>query len=310
MKKIIYIISILLLLLFVASCGNKTDDSSVEDVEPSENNAIEDENIIAVSEAEASENGGFYIFSDGLFYPLQKGGNIGDVYQTNNNLLFSDEDTECVPRLKKEERLVLFSDDDVADHYMALPVIETGFTVPAEFSEPTDQWGNTSYKVYGQKLLIEHYQQQTEKRSMESVEAESINDMSYADFFKAKTFHSNKFCSKQADTVIGDGCYGTDDHIFVKLEKDESVRFVYHKGTTYHDEVVNADIKYYAFDGCLKECSYGYDYTGKKLSVSLTDKPYAELDTSRLEKGLYVVSLDALKGGNERDYDRFIFEVE
>lgn len=310
MKKIIYIVLILLLLLLIVSCGNKKTDSSLERVEPSDSNVSEDENAISVSESEAKENGAFYILSDDLFYPLQKGGNIGNHSQTNNNLLFSDEETEFVPKLKKDEKLVLFSDDDVADHYMAIPVIETGFTIPAEFSEPTDQWGNTFCKVYGENLLIEHYQQQAEERSMESLEAESINDMSYVDFFKAKTFHSNKFCSKPTDNVIGDGCYGTDDHIFANLENDESVRFVYHKGTEYHDEVVNADIKYYAFDGCLKECSYGYDYTGKKLSVSLTDKAYAELDTSGLEKGVYVISLDVSRNSSPRDYDRFIFEVE
>ena len=140
--------------------------------------------MIAVSESEAKENGGFYILSDNLFYPLQKGGNIGNLSQTNNNLLFTDENSEFVPKLKKGEKLVLFSDDDVADHYMALPVIEIGFTIPAYFSEPTDQWGNTSCKVIGQTVKIENYVQQAEEQSMEKLEVESICGMGYAEFFK------------------------------------------------------------------------------------------------------------------------------
>lgn len=314
MKKIVYFVLLVVLLLLIVSCGNKADDSSLENVEPSDSNVTEDENAISVSESEAKENGGFYILSNDLFYPLQKGGNTANGYDTNNNLLFSDEDTEFIPELKKGEKLVLFSDDDVADHYMAIPVIETGFTIPAEFSEPTDQWGNTSCKVIGETFKIETYGQKTEERSMKKLEAESINGASYAEFFNNNTFHSNKFCSKETDSVIGDGCYSTDDKILMKAPKDKEIEFSYYQGTAYETEIVSANVKYYAFDGCKKDCDYGTfqeDYTGIKMSVSLTDKSYAELDTSNLESGFYVVPLDSLKGGGSpRSYDRFIFEVK
>ena len=250
MKKLVYFIIIFAMLLSIASCGHKIDGSSVEDMDPSENDVIEDENMIAVSESEAKENGGFYILSDNLFYPLQKGGNIGNLSQTNNNLLFTDENSEFVPKLKKGEKLVLFSDDDVADHYMALPVIEIGFTIPAYFSEPTDQWGNTSCKVIGQTVKIENYVRQAEEQSMEKLEVESISGMGYAEFFNNNTFHSNKFCSKETDSVIGDGCYGTDDKILMKAPKGKEIEFSYHQGTAYQNDIIPANIKYYAFDGC------------------------------------------------------------
>ena len=104
MKKLIYFIIIFAMLLSIASCGHKTDDGSVGDVGPSKNDVIEEENIIAISESEAKENGGFYILSNDLFYPLQKGGNTANGYDTNNNLLFSDEDTEFIPELKKRRK--------------------------------------------------------------------------------------------------------------------------------------------------------------------------------------------------------------
>jgi hypothetical protein len=314
MKKLVYFIIIFAMLLSIASCGHKIDGSSVEDMDPSENDVIEDENMIAVSESEAKENGGFYILSDNLFYPLQKGGNIGNLSQTNNNLLFTDENSEFIPKLKKGEKLVLFSDDDVADHYMALPVIEIGFTIPAYFSEPTDQWGNTSCKVIGQTVKIENYVQQAEEQSMEKLEVESISGMGYAEFFNNNTFHSNKFCSKETDSVIGDGCYGTDDKILMKAPKGKEIEFSYHQGTAYQNNIIPANIKYYAFDGCKKDCDYGTfqeDYTGVRMEVSLTDKSYAELDITDLESGFYIVPLDSLRGnGSSREYDRFIFEVQ
>lgn len=68
MKKLVYFIIIFAMLLSNASCGHKIDGSSVEDMDPSENDVIEDENMIAVSESEAKENGGFYILSDNLFF--------------------------------------------------------------------------------------------------------------------------------------------------------------------------------------------------------------------------------------------------
>ena len=42
MKKLVYFIIIFAMLLSIASCGHKIDGSSVEDMDPSENDVIED----------------------------------------------------------------------------------------------------------------------------------------------------------------------------------------------------------------------------------------------------------------------------
>ena len=149
---------------------------------------------------------------------------------------------------------------------------------------------------------------------MEKLEVESISGMGYAEFFNNNTFHSNKFCSKETDSVIGDGCYGTDDKILMKAPKGKEIEFSYHQGTAYQNDIIPANIKYYAFDGCKKDCDYGTfqeDYTGVRMEVSLTYKSYAELDITDLESGFYIVPLDSLRGnGSSREYDRFIFEVQ
>lgn len=127
--------------------------------------------------------------------------------------------------------------------------------------------------------------------------------------FFGSCISSNKFCSTPTDSVIGDGCYSTDDYIWANLKKNEEVVFSYHEGSAYKENTVLADIKYYGFDGCKKDVDGGEEYTGNKMAASLSEKPYAELDTSSLENGIYVIPVtdDGIIYPNLK---RFIFEVK
>lgn len=306
MKRIICILSLLAMIVFLCACGglNTNNDEGPQDTDHLAEQ-FEEVNLISVNEDEAQENGGLYILFKNQYYPLQCGGWAVNSYRENINMVFTDENTESIPVLKESSKLVYFSENKVEEYYTAIPVVETGFTIPAEFSDPAQGKSN----LYELDVAIQNYDQEKEVKETESLTAESINGGSYQKFFLDHTFHSNKFCSAPTDSMIGGGCRSTDDYIWANLKKNEEVVFSYHEGSAYKENTVLADIKYYGFDGCKKDVDGGEEYTGIKMVASLSEKPYAELDTSSLENGIYVIPITG-DGVIYPNLKRFIFEVK
>ena len=201
LKKIICMISLLAMIVFLCACGGSNTNN---DEEPQETDRLaeqfEEVNLISVNEDEAQENGGLYILFKTQYYPLQCGGWAVNSYRENINMVFTDENTESIPVLKEGSKLVYFSDNKVEEYYTAIPVVETGFTIPVEFSDPAQGKSN----VYELDIAIQNYDQEKEVKKTENLTAESINGGSYQKFFSDHAFHSNKFCSTPTDSVIGD----------------------------------------------------------------------------------------------------------
>ena len=74
------------------------------------------------------------------------------------------------------------------------------------------------------------------------------------------------------------------------MEYDEEVTFTYRQGSGLEKESMRADIKYYWYD---------MD-NARARKIELSDKPYAEIDISDLDKGTYVI-----RWMNDSEYNNY-----
>ena len=296
---------LILLLGVISGCDSDVKEVGFED----EDN--EKTQNLGVTEEVAKECGGFYILSNNSFYPLQEAGEVFG--NTLSNLVFTDPEKEDIPVMKPGDKLVLFRKDRVADHYVAIPVKETGYTIPVAFSNPTEL--GSGNKVFLEIIEIPMFNQKiTTIGEKETIKVESVNGELYSRFFENKVFNNKSFCSAMEGEFVHIGCGALDQTYYADLNEGESVKISYYEGTEYTEIEKNADIKYYAFDGCKKSNEYAVlgDYTGINMNVLLSQNSYALLNTDTIDSGLYIITLDDLKDNSylsNDDYKRYIFKV-
>lgn len=249
--------------------------------------------IIAVSEETAKEKEGIYVLSDGMFYPLQEciEDRIRGYFVMNYDmpctmhLTFSYPTIESIPYLCKNDKLVLFSYSDLEEDCCRIgKVSKQGYTIPVEFDDSnSDVKGKEfSFIEFGAEETSLYDANTTKVTGSSIYDIEDINGMTYNQFHKKHAL--KKSCSKEKWVCR------SDYEEFVDLEYDEEVTFTYRQGSGLEKESMRADIKYYWYD---------MD-NARARKIELSDKPYAEIDISDLDKGTYVI-----RWMNDSEYNNY-----
>lgn len=297
MKKL-SILCILICLLFLSSCDGLTPMllNDIESLDNLENVFAEKDDGLSYSEAK--EQGGFFVMKDNdCFLPVQE-----SVHKSNDNLFFTDAESEDVPKAEASDKIVLFTGGTLDEGYWFIPVIKEGYTIPFTFynvyDEKTEEFDRigiadisfaiNAYDDYQAEAMKDYYGG-IFKEFNEVIEI--ANGMPAEKFFSGKIVDPDEYCTWY-------GCIN--DSIYHAKEYCESLTIEFFHGTYYCEETFYADLKYYLFDGCERKTPNRKYYAGEMVETELTKEGYAQLNTENLNEGKYII----VKGS-----DKFIVEI-
>lgn len=257
----------------------------------------------------AQGEGGLYIqLEDGCYWPLQCAEKTSSGYDSDANFVMTSIYTEEIPVLGELDKLVIFSENEI-DEIVVFPVQKDGYTVPLNFeSYPNYYYEEQSVSVFDFEggLFIVDEALDTQARALYAVGfpmgercAIEIENNGYDNFYNDCVIDSHTYCSMPTESAFGDGCWSR-GVMFADMEKEDDVTISFYQGTQYVEHTMTADLHYFAYDGCLKDEGYSGDYP----DITLTKEGYAEIDTSTLSNGYYVLQ----QSGFVMQY--YVFKVE
>lgn len=291
MKKL-SILCVLICLLFLSSCDGLTP-MLLNDIESLDNL----ENVFAeiddgLSYSEAKEQGGFFVMEDeNKFVPLEEDMKFFIDHSFNDNIFFTDAESEKIPKVGKAEKIVLFSNKLIKDKYWFVPIQDEGYTIPFEFyyaSEGVCITGlefkqESNYDDYQVENVCLKYTGYTNKEFRKAVDY--INEKIAKESYDSDMVFPEKLCPH--------GLPCSNINVFRGKKYLETVTIAFYAGTSYCEETFYADLKYYVFDGCEKKDKRippQIYYSGTAITPEFTKEGYVIFDTSSFENGKYVIA--------------------
>lgn len=256
---------------------NPTEENSISDYDPTEDNSM--------SEGEAQEEGGLFVKSGELFYPLQETNVVNQTWGTGyfngstRSLYYMNSSDVYVPSLTDSDQLVYFSSGDVPE-YEALDVKKQGYTADAVFwnSHVTMGISNAAVAAFGEL-------------GDSDLEVKEVNGENYESFLNNNTVNAGDYCTS---VYSGDP---TCNVMIADLDADENITLSYYEGTEKQETELIADQDYWITDGCERWSGSELVTTGTKFEVKLGEDSYGTIDVSGLEEGTYIFRANTVSDG-------------
>lgn len=278
----------------VMETEDNTYETSNSDYDSKGDNSMSDydsKGEISMSESEAQEEGGLFVKSDELFYPLQETNVVNQTWESgfydgsSRSLYYMNSSDVHVPSLTDSDQLVCFSSEDVSD-YEALDVKKQGYTMDAVFwnNHVTKGISNATVSAFGEL-------------GDSDFEVIEVNGENYESFLNNNTVNAGDYCTSErpkSSVYSGDPACNV---AIADLDADEEITLSYYEGTEKQETELIADQEYWITDGCERWSGSELVTTGTKLVVNLGEGPYGTIDVSGLEKGTYIIRANAVSDG-------------